>query len=140
VVLLYRPFLVLSFNEAKAQVLCLHPRLAHLAMLTLLTLAIVTSFRAVGTLLVFGLLIAPPATAALLARSVPAMMLTAAGLGSSAVVVGLLLSWHLGTAAGATVAGVAVLVFFVVLLGRDLLRQLRRPSRSGPAAEGPDGA
>ena len=37
-------------------------------MLALLTLAIVTSFRAVGTLLVFGLLIAPPATAALLAR------------------------------------------------------------------------
>jgi ABC-type Mn2+/Zn2+ transport system permease subunit len=126
VVLGYRPFLVLSFNEAKAEVLCLHPRLAHLAMLTLLTLAIVSSFRAVGTLLVFGLLIAPPATAALLARTVPAMMLTAVGLGSGAVVVGLLVSWHLGTAAGATVAGVAVLGFFVVLLGRDLLR--RRPA------------
>jgi ABC-type Mn2+/Zn2+ transport system permease subunit len=136
VVLGYRPFLVLSFNEAKAQVLCLHPRLAHLAMLTLLTLAIVSSFRAVGTLLVFGLLIAPPATAALLARSVPAMMLTAVGLGSGSVLVGLLASWHLGTAAGATIAGVAVLVFFVVLLGRDLARRPRRvsePSRTGGA-------
>jgi ABC-type Mn2+/Zn2+ transport system permease subunit len=130
VVLGYRPFLVLSFNEAKAQVLCLHPRLAHLAMLTLLTLAIVSSFRAVGTLLVFGLLIAPPATAALLARSVPAMMLTAVGLGSGSVLVGLLASWHLGTAAGATIAGVAVLVFFVVLLGRDLARRPRRASES----------
>jgi zinc/manganese transport system permease protein len=125
VVLGYRPFLVLSFNEAKAEVLCLHPRLAHLAMLTLLTLAIVSSFRAVGTLLVFGLLIAPPATAALLARSVPAMMLTAVGLGSGAVVVGLLVSWHLGTAAGATVAGVAVL---------GLLRGAPRP---GPVAAAP---
>jgi ABC-type Mn2+/Zn2+ transport system permease subunit len=133
VVLGYRPFLVLSFNEAKAQVLCLQPRLAHVAMLTLLTLAIVSSFRAVGTLLVFGLLIAPPATAALLARSVPAMMLTAAGLGAGAVVVGLLLSWHLGTAAGATVAGVAVLAFFVVLFGRDLVRLRRAPGRGAEA-------
>ncbi len=139
VVLLYRPFLVLSFNESKAQVLCLRPQLAHVAMLALLTLAIVTSFRAVGTLLVFGLLIAPPATAALLARSVPTMMLTAACLGAGAVVIGLLLSWHLGTAAGATVAGVAVLVFFVVLLGRDLVRQLRRVPDGREAREDGNG-
>jgi ABC-type Mn2+/Zn2+ transport system permease subunit len=123
VILGYRPFLVLSFNESKAEVLGLHPRIAHLGMLILLTLAIVTSFRAVGTLLVFGLLIAPPATAALLGRSVPATMLIAASLGAASVAGGLLLSWHLGTAAGATIAGVAVLVFFAVLLGRDVRRQ-----------------
>lgn len=121
VVLGYRTFLVLSFNESKAQVLRLHPRAAHVAMLVLLTLAIVTSFRAVGTLLVFGLLIAPPATAALIARSVPAMMVTAAALGALSVVIGLLASWHFATAAGATVAGVAVLTFFAVLLARDVL-------------------
>jgi ABC-type Mn2+/Zn2+ transport system permease subunit len=132
VVLGYRPFLVLSFNEAKAEVLCLHPRLAHVAMLALLTLAIVTSFRAVGTLLVFGLLIAPPATGALLARSVPAMMMTAVGLGAMAVIVGLLLSWHLGTAAGATVAAIAVLIFFVVLFARDFaLPLIRKPQKQG---------
>jgi zinc/manganese transport system permease protein len=134
----YRAFLALSFNEAKAQVLGLRPRLAHIAMLTLLTLAIVSSFRAVGTLLVFGLLIAPPATAALLARSVPAMMLTAAGLGSLAVVAGLLLSWHLGTAAGATVSGVAVVIFFGVLLGRNLAGGARQ-ARQLATGEGLDG-
>jgi ABC-type Mn2+/Zn2+ transport system permease subunit len=135
VILLYRPFLVLSFNEAKAQVLCLRPRLAHVAMLLLLTLAIVTSFRAVGTLLVFGLLIAPPATAALLARSVPTMMVTAVALGSLAVVAGLLMSWHLGTAAGATVAAVAVGTFFAVLFARDLVR--RRPNDRAAVDDGP---
>ena len=140
VVLLYRPFLVLSFNEAKAQVLCLRPQLAHVAMLALLTLAIVTSFRAVGTLLVFGLLIAPPATASLLARSVPTMMFTAACLGTGSVVVGLLLSWYLGTAAGATVAGVAVLVFFIVLFGRDLARSLGLTPRDSALQERAGGA
>jgi ABC-type Mn2+/Zn2+ transport system permease subunit len=139
VVLGYRPFLVLSFNEAKAEVLCLHPRLAHVAMLALLTLAIVTSFRAVGTLLVFGLLIAPPATAALVARSVPTMMVTATGLGATAVIVGLLLSWHLGTAAGATVAAVAVLTFFIVLLARDLASRLSKGPRQAGDREAGDG-
>ncbi len=137
VMLGYRPFLVLSFNEAKAQMLCLHPRLAHFAMLTLLTLAIVTSFRAVGTLLVFGLLIAPPATAALLASSVPVMMVTAVALGTGAVVAGLLASWYLGTAAGATIAGVAVLGFFAVLLARDLVRG-RRHRTGARVPEGVD--
>jgi ABC-type Mn2+/Zn2+ transport system permease subunit len=138
VMLGYRPFLVLSFNEAKAQILGLQPRIAHVAMLTLLTLAVVTSFRAVGTLLVFGLLIAPAATAALLARSVPAMMGTAVCLGMGSVVVGLLLSWHLGTAAGATVAGVAVLAFFAVLVGRDAALRVGHARHSRGAPEAPD--
>jgi manganese/iron transport system permease protein len=125
VALFYRPFLVTSFNEAKAELLGLRPRLAHAAMLVLLTLAIVASFRAVGTLLVFGLLVAPPAAASLLARRVPTMMITAVALGTLAVVVGLLISWHLGTAAGATMAAVSVLIFFVVLIARDVIVRLR---------------
>ena len=127
VVVLYRPLLVLSFNEAKAQLLCLYPRLAHAAMLALLTLAIVASFRAVGTLLVFGLLVAPPASASLVARRVPTMMVTAVAFGALSVITGLLISWHAGTAAGATVAAVSVALFFLVLAGRGLAAR-------GPAA------
>ena len=74
VILLYRPFLALSFNRDKAAALGLRPALAHVAMLVLLALAVVSSFRIVGTLLVFGLLIAPPATATLLVRRLPAVM------------------------------------------------------------------
>jgi len=96
-----------------------------LAVVALLTLAIVASFRAVGTLLVFGLLVAPPAAASLLARRVPTMMITAVGLGTLAVVGGLLISWHLSTAAGATMAAVSVLIFFVVLIARDVVLRLR---------------
>lgn len=126
VALLYRPFLVMSFNEAKAEMLGLSPRLANAAMLVLLTVAIVASFRAVGTLLVFGLLVAPPATASLLARRVPTMMLTAVLLGTLAVVTGLLISWHLSTATGATMAAVSVVLFFLVLALRDAVVRLRR--------------
>ncbi len=56
----------------KAASLGLRPRLAHFVLLFLITLAVAASFQVVGTLLVFGLLIAPPAAALVWARSVRA--------------------------------------------------------------------
>ncbi len=136
VVALYRPFLALSFNREKAATLGQRPGLAHAAMLALLALAIVASFRVVGTLLVFGLLVAPPATATLTVRRLPGAMVTSVALGCMAVVLGLVISYHQDTAAAATVAGVAVAQFFVALTVRDVARFVtgRRPV-GAPAAE-----
>ncbi len=116
----YRPFLVLSFNEQKAQLLGLRPGAANFAMLALITLAIVGSFQTIGTLLVFGLIVGPPATAALLVRRVPAMMVTAAALGVASVAVGLVVSYHAGTSGSATMAVVPIVLFFLVLAGRSV--------------------
>ncbi|GGQ82658.1 zinc ABC transporter permease AztB [Streptomyces althioticus] len=112
-VLGHRAFLALAFDERKAHTLGLRPRLAHAVLLGLLGLAIVASFHIVGTLLVLGLLIAPPAAALPWARSVRGIMTLAALLGATATFGGLLLSWHLSTAAGATVAALAVSLFFL---------------------------
>jgi ABC-type Mn2+/Zn2+ transport system permease subunit len=122
---LYRPFLALAFNEDKAATLGLHPGLAHAALMVLLATAIVASFQAIGTLLVFGLLIGPPATASLLVRRVPLIMATAVALGATAVVAGLMVSYHHDTAGGATIAGLAVAEFFVVLAVQEAGRALR---------------
>ncbi|MGH9138886.1 MAG: zinc ABC transporter permease AztB [Acidimicrobiales bacterium] len=121
VVLGYRPFLALSFNRDKAAALGLRPGLAHGALLTLLALAVVSSFRAVGTLLVFALLVAPPATATLVVRRLPAAMALAVVLGALAVVAGLAISYHADTAAAATIAVVSVGLFFAVLAVREIL-------------------
>jgi ABC-type Mn2+/Zn2+ transport system permease subunit len=118
--------MALSFNPEKAATLGMRPRLAHFAMLTLIAVAIVASFRTVGTLLVFGLLIAPPATAALLVRRVPAMMATACFIGVSSIFIGLIITYHFDTAAGATMAGTAVAIFFIVLAVRELALRVSR--------------
>ncbi len=123
-VLGHRAFVALAFDPRKAGTLGLHPRAAHAALLALVTLAIVVSFRVVGTLLVFGLLIAPPAAAVLWARRIPMIMLGAAVLGIAATVLGLLVSWYAGTAAGATIAAVAVSLFFVSALASHLRGRL----------------
>ena len=124
----YRPFLALTFNRDKAATLKMHPGLAQAALLTLLAVSIVASFQAIGTLLVFGLLVGPPATATLLVRRVPLVMVCAVGLGAVSVVAGLLISFHHATAGGATIAAVAVGLFFVVLVGRELVSALRGPT------------
>ena len=125
-ILLYRPFLALTFNEVKAQTLGMHPRLAQAALLGLLSLSIVSSFQTIGTLLVFGLLVAPPATASLLVKRVSRIMVVSVSFGTLAVFLGLLVSFHYGTAGGATMAGFSVLQFFIVLTGRSMLRRIRR--------------
>jgi manganese/iron transport system permease protein len=119
-VLLYRPFLALAFNEQKAELLGMRPKRAHAALLVLIAATVIGSFQAVGTLLVFGLLVGPPATAALLARTVPRMMLLAAGIAVVSVWFGLTMSYHLNTAASATMALVPVVVFFIVLAATRL--------------------
>lgn len=129
-VLFYRPFLALTFNRDKAQTLGMRPRLAQTFLLALLALSIVASFQAIGTLLVFGLLVGPPATASLMARRVPVIMLTSILLGAVAVVAGLLVSFHYGTAGSATIAGFSVAQFFLVLAVRETREALR--IRVGP--------
>lgn len=127
-IVLYRPFLVLAFNEQKAQLLGMRPRLAHAALLALITLAIVGSFQTVGTLLVFGMLVGPPAAAALLVRRVPAMMTTAAAIGVLSVVIGLIVSYHADTSGSATIAVTPIVAFFAILTVRSLRRRRHSPA------------
>lgn len=116
----HRAFLVMTFDEVQARMLGLRPRAANLVLLTLLAVTIVASFATVGSLLVFGFLIAPPATASLLVRRVPLIMLTSLLLGAAAVFVGLLVSFHQGSAAGATMALGTVLQFLAVIAARAI--------------------
>ncbi|MCO5322186.1 MAG: zinc ABC transporter permease AztB [Microthrixaceae bacterium] len=126
VLVLYRPLLALSFNRDKAATLRLAPGWTHFALMAVIALSIVSSFQSIGTLLVFGLLIGPPATAFLIVRRVPAAMAVAVLIGAACVVGGLVISFHFGTAGGATIAGLCVLVFFAALLLGELRVALHR--------------
>ncbi len=130
----HRAFLALAYDPAKARVLGLRPGLAHVVMLALIALVVVSAFRAVGTLLVMAFLIAPPATAVLVVRRVPLVMLVAVAFGAAAVVIGLLVSFHAGTATAATIAGISVGGFFVVQASQRTVAALRRATARASAA------
>ena len=139
-VLLHRALFVATFDEAQAQLAGMRPKLAHAALLALLAIAIVSSFEAVGSLLVFAFLVAPAATASLLVRRVPRIMMTAVVLGAIAALVGLLVSYHHDTAAGATMALATVIMLLVTLAVTGVVRALRRPppDQQDAAADEPE--
>ena len=130
---LYRPLLALAFSPVKAQGLGMRPRLAHALLLALIAIAVIGSFRSVGTTLVFGLLVGPPATAALVSRTIPQMFATSIGISVVSVWLGLVLSYHLGTAGSATMALVPIVVFFLVLVVTNARRRARQRSGEEPS-------
>jgi len=80
---------------------------------------------------VFGLLVGPPATASLVARTVPRMMVGAAALSVVSVWLGLVISYHLGTAASATMAIIPVAIFFLVLPFSKAVHARRQQKENG---------
>ncbi|MCH1881664.1 zinc ABC transporter permease AztB [Agrococcus sp. ARC_14] len=139
--LLHRPITALAFDERVAATLGMRPGLARLGLAALVTLAVVASYQAVGTLLVVGLLVAPPAAASLWARSMPGTMLGGSLIGAAAVTVGLIGSWHLGTAAGASIAIAAVAAFAASLGIRTLVDlQVRDDARATTSPDSTTGA
>src|SRR5699024_859456 len=78
---LYRPLMGLWFAAGKVQALGMRRKLTHWLLLLMIAAAVIGSFQAVGTLLVLGLLIGPAATAALITRTVPRMMIASLVIG-----------------------------------------------------------
>jgi ABC-type Mn2+/Zn2+ transport system permease subunit len=119
-----RPFLLLCVDDDLTQTSGFAVRRYHALMLAVIAITVVASFQTVGTLLVFGMLIAPAATAALLVRRVGHMMTVAAALGSVATYVGLLLSYHANLAAGASIVVTAVVIFLITLVAVEVRRSV----------------
>jgi ABC-type Mn2+/Zn2+ transport system permease subunit len=120
VIICARPFLLLSFDPEQAQVAGFSSSLYHNIMLFMIALTIIISFQTVGTLLVFGLLIAPAGAGALLARRIKVMIAWAIIFGILSIYAGLLLSYHFNLAAGASIIMVAVAIFFIVFIIQNL--------------------
>lgn len=127
-----RPFLLLSFDPEQAQVAGFPVRLYHNIMLFMIAVTVIVSFQTVGTLLVFGMLIAPAGAGALLARRIGPMMAWAMLFGSSSMYLGLLLSYHFNLAAGASIVLVTIVLFFVVFVVQNI--RTRRVPRLQEAA------
>lgn len=115
---LRRPFQLLCIDDDLAETSGFSASRYNAAMMVLIGVVVVASFQTVGTLLVFGMLVAPAATAALLTRRIGTMVLLASVIGSLSTWIGLLISYHANLAAGATVVLTAVAIFVMALIAR----------------------
>ena len=118
VVLLYKEFLYITFDPETARVNGLPEPFLYYLLLALVALTVVVSIKVVGIVLVSALLVTPAASAYQLSRSFGKMMALSAVFGVLSVVVGLVLSYYLNTASGATVVLTATAIFGAALLWR----------------------
>lgn len=121
----HRSFVAAAFDPRIARTLGLRPQLAQVMLTALVTLAVVAAFRAVGSLLVVGMLLAPAVAAGRWARTIGSTMALAAAFGVAAVVVGLLVSWYAATAAGPTIAGSAIALAALSSVAASAVRRIR---------------
>jgi ABC-type Mn2+/Zn2+ transport system permease subunit len=102
--LAHRRLSVSGFDPRAARSLGTSPRRWEGAVLVLLALATVAAAPGLGSLLLVALILAPGAAGLRLAARLPAALAIAAGVAALSGVAGLVLSYHLGIAAGAAVA------------------------------------
>ena len=112
----YKEFLVLSFDPTLAKTLRLPVNFLQNLLLVLLAVVIVISLQAVGVALVLAMLVTPAASAYLLTRRLPTMMLLGAIIGAVSSVLGLYLSFYINISSGASIVLVATAIFAFVFL------------------------
>lgn len=133
--LLFKELLFLSFDEEVARAAGLPVTALYFLLLTCLALAVVAAIRVVGLVLVEALLVIPAATGSQLARGYRSMMAIAVSSAIVAAVVGLLVSYALNVAAGATIVLVLAGFFTAALaVGRRRRAAAVRPVVVGAGA------
>jgi len=130
---LYWPLVLISFDPTAARAQGLPVERLDLLLYSLLALAVVPGFIAVGSLLVTALLIVPAATARLLVRRVSSQMVASAGLACAACWIGIYVSFNSHVGTGGAIVLASGLLFTIALLAspRDgLLARLRHRTTS----------
>lgn len=138
VLFFYKELLVSSFDAGLARSLGINPTVAHYALMSVLSVVVVSAFESVGAILVIATLILPGATASLLSKRLPVVH----GLSVVHAALSAVLGTHLGVwlecslGAAMVVAGAALFAFvWIVSPGEGLVAGWLRNHR--PASPAP---
>lgn len=118
-----RDLLLYCFDPRHARAVGLRVEWLHYGLLVLLSLTIVASIKAVGVILVVAMLVAPGATAYLVARRFERMLAVAAAVAIASSVLGTLVSFHVNGATGPCIVLIQAGLFALALLWDQLKRR-----------------
>jgi len=113
VFLFYKEFLALSFDDEFATVIGVPTMKLYLLLLCLIALTIVVLVRVVGIILVIALLTIPAAISKQISTNLKKMMFVSIFVSAVFGVIGLILSYQLNLASGATIVMVSVIGFLL---------------------------
>jgi zinc transport system permease protein len=112
VILLYKEFLLLSFDPVYGEAIGLPVRYLHLLLLCMVALSVVVLIKIVGIIMVIALLTIPGAISRQHLQSLKSIMAGSVLLGMAFVAAGLYASYMLDVPSGATIILVAAIAFF----------------------------
>ncbi|MEW6094089.1 MAG: metal ABC transporter permease [Chloroflexota bacterium] len=112
----YKEFLTISFDPVLATTLRLPVNRLNNLLLVLIAVTIAVAMQTVGVALMVAMLVTPAATASLLTRRLPSMMVISATLAAFSGVIGLYVSYYLGITSGSAIVLTATTFFLLVFL------------------------
>jgi len=113
VALLYKEFLILSFDPVYGKAIGLPSNSLRLLLLCMVAFSVVVLIKIVGIILLIALLTIPGAIARQHIRGLPAIMAGSVLLGAVFVTAGLFISYYLDVPSGATIILTAAFAFFI---------------------------
>lgn len=116
-----RPFALTVFDRSTAWLRGIPVSLMEFLFYVILSFSVILGVKLLGIILVSALLIIPPITGRLLAKSLKTLILYSLIVGEVAVFLGLLLSYYMDLPSGATIILVSSGLFFAVLLAKGVL-------------------
>jgi len=114
--LLFKELLFITFDPEMAEVTGVPAGKLYFLLLSLIAVTVVVSIKVVGIILVSALIVTPAAAAYQLTEDFRRMVALSVVFGVGSTVGGLLLSYWLNTASGATIVLLATLAFFVAAM------------------------
>jgi manganese/iron transport system permease protein len=129
--LFYKELLFYTFDRTGAMAMGLPVDAIHLGFMAAITLTIIASMQAVGTILVIALLVGPALTAYLLVKELHQMMMVGAVVGAIACVSGVYISFYIKhVPSGPAIVLVSASLFVLALLFSPAQGILTRTDRS----------
>ena len=125
---LHDRLLAVGFDRGSEQSLGVSVTTLNLILLALVAVTILVAVQSLGMLLVAAILVGPAAAARQVTRRIGPMMAVAVGVAVASGVVGIYASYHLRTAAGASVV-VAMMAFYLLTALAGTLQHRRIPAR-----------
>lgn len=127
----FKGFKLLAFNEDYAKSIGIKTNRWHYYLMGLVALTTVVSFEVVGAVLVVGFLIIPPATAQLVTKKLPNMIVFASLFGVLSVIIGYVLALWLDVSITGAMVTVAGLIFGLVFITINVFKLNPRKSNNG---------
>lgn len=127
----YRELQLVAYDPSVAAAMGVRAGLFEYAILVMVAIAVVVALKAIGIVLVNAMLIIPAATAGLLVRRLPLIMVYGAVLGLTSAVIGLHLSFYARVAASPAVVLTSAAIFLLVAVGTSRRRARIVPVEAG---------